>query len=76
MTLAELRPHLFTLPDQPDWIPYRTSYYKETWGFCLRHSDWRRCPRASTRSASTRRSAEGSLTYGECLLPGRPATKC
>src|ERR1700720_3420935 len=37
MSLAELRPHLFTLPETPDWIPYRTSYYRETWGFCLSH---------------------------------------
>ncbi len=39
MSLADLKPHLFTLPDHPEWIPYRTSYYKESWGFCLRHAD-------------------------------------
>ena len=38
MTLAELRPRLFTLPEHPDWIPYRTSYYREDWGFCLSHN--------------------------------------
>src|SRR4030065_609306 len=39
LSLAALKYHLFTLPEQPDWIPYRTSYYQETWGFCLRHRD-------------------------------------
>jgi aminopeptidase-like protein len=37
MSLAEVRPHLFTLPETPDWVPYRTSYYSENWGFCLSH---------------------------------------
>ena len=41
MTLEELRPRLFTLPERPDWIPYRTSYYREDWGFCLSHNQLR-----------------------------------
>ena len=38
MSLEELKPHLFSDSNRPDWIPYRTSYYKLTWGFCLSHN--------------------------------------
>ncbi len=39
LPLTELREHLFTLPDKPDWIPYRTSYGGDSWGFCLSHNE-------------------------------------
>ena len=40
LSLSELKTHLFTIPDHPDWIPYRTSYYNESWGFCLSHKQF------------------------------------
>jgi aminopeptidase-like protein len=70
MPLAELRPHLFTLPDHPDWIPYRTSYYKENWGFCLRHADFERLSDDEYDVVIDSSLQPGSLTYGECYLAG------
>ena len=70
MTLAELRPHLHTLPEQPDLIPYRTSYYQETWGFCLAHRDLQQLPEGEYEVCIDSTLADGHLTYGECLLPG------
>ncbi|HXN53021.1 MAG TPA: DUF4910 domain-containing protein [Candidatus Acidoferrum sp.] len=70
MRLAELKTHLFTLPDRPDWIPYRTSYYKESWGFCLsqRHLDL--LPDDEYEVVIDSTLQPGHLTYGECFLPG------
>ncbi|MEO6191906.1 MAG: DUF4910 domain-containing protein, partial [Thermoanaerobaculia bacterium] len=71
LPLAELRKRLFTLPDQPDLIPYRTSYYKETWGFCLRHRTLEELPAEGEYEVFVDSTlADGALTYGECLLPG------
>ncbi|MEX2156217.1 MAG: DUF4910 domain-containing protein [Gemmatimonadales bacterium] len=70
LSLAELRPHLHSLPDHPDWVPYRTSYYDETWGFCLTHR-LRESLREGTYEVCIDSSLEpGSLTYAECVLPG------
>ena len=61
----ELLPHIFTLPDQPDLIPYRTSYYKETWGFCMAHNHLKSLPDGLYEVVINSSLAQGSLTYGE-----------
>jgi aminopeptidase-like protein len=70
MTLSELRPHLFSLPDHPDWIPYRTSYYQESWGFCLTHRELQALPDGEYDVCIDSTLAPGHLTWGEFLLPG------
>lgn len=72
LDLEELRPHLYSLPDRPDWIPYRTSYYRETWGFCLPHRVVEALVpgRYDVRIDAT--LEDGALTYGECFLPPTP----
>lgn len=71
LSLAELRPHLHSLPDAPDWIPYRTSYYKEAWGFCLPHRQLEALPEDRYEVCIDSTLADGHLTYGELQLPGR-----
>jgi aminopeptidase-like protein len=68
--LSELRPHLHTLPQQPDAIPYRTTYYEESWGFCLSQRQLDALPEAAYEVCIDSTLAPGSLTYGELLLPG------
>jgi aminopeptidase-like protein len=71
LSLEELKPHLFSNPTHADWIPYRTSYYKRQWGFCMRHRDLADL-RPGTYEAVVRGSlAPGSLTYAECVVPGQ-----
>jgi aminopeptidase-like protein len=71
MPLSELRPHLFTIPEHPDWIPYRTSYYRENWGFCLSHNQMLALEEGNYEVCIDSSLAPGHLTYGECYLPGR-----
>lgn len=73
MSLAELRPHLHTLPEQPDLIPYRTTYYQEDWGFCLPHRQLERMPEDEYEVCIDSTLRDGHLTYGECLLAGATA---
>lgn len=71
LPFTELAPHLHTLPELPDAIPYRTSYYKENWGFCLRQRDWEQLDRdASYEVVIDADLASGSLTLADAMLPG------
>ena len=69
--LSELRPHLHTIPDQPDWVPYRTSYYKEEWGFCLSQRQLDAIPEGEYDVVIDTTLEPGHLTYGESVVAGR-----
>jgi aminopeptidase-like protein len=70
MPLAELRPHLHTLPEHREWIPYRTSYYSRSWGFCLAQRQLDGLEDDDYEVVIESTLEPGSLTYGECFLPG------
>jgi aminopeptidase-like protein len=71
LTLQELKPHLHAHKSNPDWIPYRTSYYKRNWGFCMRGRDLDALGDGDYRVRIDSSLARGSLSYGEFFLPGR-----
>lgn len=73
MPLKDLQAHLHTLPDRPEWIPYRTSYYKDNWGFCLSHNQLKQLPDTEYEVYIDSSLEPGHLTYGECFLPGDSA---
>lgn len=70
MSLGELREHLHTLPEHPTWIPYRTSYYAPTWGFCLAQEALDALPDGDYEVCIDSTLEDGSLTYGEYVVPG------
>ncbi len=70
LSLAELKEHLHTLPEHPDWIPYRTSYYRESWGFCLSHRQLLKLKDDEYEIYIDSSLEDGHLTYGEYYLKG------
>ena len=70
LPLAELRPHLHSLREQPRVFPYRTSYWEERWGFCLPHERIERLDDGEYEVCIDASLSEGHLTYGELLLAG------
>ena len=67
---SDLAAHVHTIPEMPDAIPYITSYYKERWGFCLSHAEWTALPEGEYEVYIDSTLEAGSMTYGECYLPG------
>ncbi len=70
LPLEQLRERLFTLPEQPDLIPYRTSYYSRTWGFCLPHRRLAELEPGDYEVVIDSTLEPGHLTYGEVVLDG------
>ncbi len=71
MQLEELKRHVFTIPDRPDWIPYRTSYYSPDWGFCMTQRQLESLGEGEYEVCIDSTLKNGSLSYGECYLPGQ-----
>jgi aminopeptidase-like protein len=71
LPLGELKARLYSIPAHEDWIPYRTSYYRRQWGFCMRHRELLKLRQGKYQVVVDSSLAPGSLTYAECVLPGR-----
>ena len=70
LPLNELKKHIFTLPDRPEWVPYRTSYYQENWGFCMSHNQLESLPDEEYEINIDSSLEPGHLSYGEFFIPG------
>ncbi|MCA0931054.1 DUF4910 domain-containing protein [Lutimonas saemankumensis] len=70
MSLEQLRDHIYTIPEKPDWIPYRTSYHDENWGFCMTHNDFLELEDDKYKINIDSTLKKGVLSYGEFFIEG------
>lgn len=71
ISFAELKENLYSLPEHPDWIPYRTSYYKRQWGFCISHQQYNEMNDDEYHVKVDSELKPGALTYGEYFIKGK-----
>jgi len=71
VSLDELRQHLFTTEEYPNWIPYRTSYYRENWGFCMAHNRYLALEDGDYEVNIDSSLEDGAMTLGELVVPGK-----
>ena len=71
VTLEELQEHLHSIEEQPDAIPYVTSYYQERWGFCMAHNERVKLGDGKYHVVIDSEIKDGHLTYGELIIPGQ-----
>ncbi len=71
VSLHELKEHLFSIPEYPEWIPYATSYYNENWGFCISHRKLEELKEDTYEVVIESSLNEGHLSYGEVFLQGK-----
>lgn len=71
MSFDDLSEHIYTLPDLPDSIPYRTTYYNREWGFCMTYNQFKQLDKNQQYHVVIKSTLKpGSLTYGEFTIPG------
>lgn len=70
LSLSELKKYIHTLPEQPEAIPYLTSYYNRTWGFCMTHNEFRTLPDGDYQVVVDTELKSGEVVVGEKVLPG------
>jgi aminopeptidase-like protein len=71
ISLDELKKHIYTLPEFPDWIPYHTSYYQENWGFCLSYNQLIQLKDDTYEILIDSTLEKGHMTYGEYYIEGK-----
>ena len=70
ISLDELKEHIFTLPEYPNWIPYRTSYYNKNWGFCMAYNEFKELKRGNYEVVIDSELKRGELVFGEYYIKG------